>query len=245
MKRTERHHLKENEFAEWLAQTKSWFDANQKLVTYAGVGALVVAVAALALVGYRQMSAGRATAALAEAMGIAEAPVVPPLPAEEGKFPVQQPGTFPSERARLDAALPKLLAVADGYAGSEAGLMAGYRAASALVAAGRLPEAIDRYTQVAEGSTGMQQAMARMGLAQAQLVSGEYDKAIAAFTELSSADAGDVPVDGVLMQLARAYRLAGKAEDARKTFKRVVEEFPQSPYVAAARREAEAEGLGS
>jgi len=52
----------------------------------------------------------------------------------------------------------------------------------------------------------------------------------------------DVPVDGVLMQLARAYTLAGKTEDAKKTLKRVIDEFPQSPYAAAARREADGSG---
>jgi TolA-binding protein len=41
------------------------------------------------------------------------------------------------------------------------------------------------------------------------------------------------------MQIGRAYRLAGKVDDAKKTFKRVADEFPQSPYAPAARREAE------
>jgi hypothetical protein len=41
------------------------------------------------------------------------------------------------------------------------------------------------------------------------------------------------------MELARAYRLAGKADDAKKTYKRVADEFPQSPYVPLARREME------
>jgi TolA-binding protein len=44
------------------------------------------------------------------------------------------------------------------------------------------------------------------------------------------------------MQIARAYKLAGKVEDAKKTFNRVASEFPQSPYAAAARREAEGSG---
>jgi len=32
MKRTERHHLKENEFAEWLLGAKSWYEANSKTI---------------------------------------------------------------------------------------------------------------------------------------------------------------------------------------------------------------------
>ena len=38
------------------------------------------------------------------------------------------------------------------------------------------------------------------------------------------------------MQLARAYSAAGKQADARQTFKRIVDEFPQSPYAAEAKR---------
>jgi TolA-binding protein len=37
------------------------------------------------------------------------------------------------------------------------------------------------------------------------------------------------------MQLAQAYQKAGKMQDARATFKRVADEFPQSPFAADAR----------
>ena len=54
--------------------------------------------------------------------------------------------------------------------------------------------------------------------------------------ELADRD-GMLPVDGVLMQLARAYEKAGKAAEARTAYKRVVDEFPDSLYVPAARTE--------
>ena len=38
------------------------------------------------------------------------------------------------------------------------------------------------------------------------------------------------------MQLGRAYDAAGKPADARQAFKRIVDEFPQSPYAAEAKR---------
>jgi TolA-binding protein len=239
MKRTERHHLKENEFAEWLLGAKNWYEANSKTVGYIGIAAALVLVAVMGTLAFRQMSAGKASSALAEALAIAAAPVLPPAPAEAGKPPVQRPGTFPTERARLEAALPKLLEVADAYPGSDAGIMARYRAAAALVAVGRTQEGVQRYKEVIDKGRGAFQAMARLGIAEAQLVSGQYDQAIASFKEVESLKSDDVPADGVLMQLARAYQLAGKTEDAKKTFKRVVDEFPQSPYAAAARREGE------
>ena len=242
MKRTERHHLKENEFAEWLLGAKNWYEANSKTVGYIGIAAALALVAVMGTMAFRQMSAGKASSALAAALTIAEAPVLPPAPAEAGKPPVQRPGTFPTDRARLEAALPKLLAVADAYPGSDAGIMARYRAAAALVAVGRAQEGVQHYKEVVEKGRGAYQAMGRLGIAEAQMMSGQYDQAIASFKEVESLKSEDAPADGVLMQLGRAYQLAGKADDAKKTFKRVVDEFPQSPYAPAARRELEGAG---
>jgi tetratricopeptide (TPR) repeat protein len=239
MKRTERHHLKENEFAEWLLGAKNWYEANSKAVGYLGIAAALALVAVAGTLAYRQMMTGRASSALAGALTIADAPVLPPAPAEAGKPPVQRPGTFPTDRARLEAALPRLLEVAEAYPRSDAGIMARYRAAAALVALGRTQEAVQRYKEVAEQGTGAYPAMARLGIAEAYVMAGQFDQAIASFREVEALKSEDVPEDGVLMQIARAYKLAGKAEDAKKTFKRVADEFPQSPYAADARREAE------
>jgi len=237
MKRTERHHLKENDFAEWLLSVTTWFQENRQAVLYGGIAILLLGAGVAGTVAYRQMDAGRASGLLAEAMSLAEAPVTPPSAPEAGKAPVQQPGTYPTERARLEAALPKLMAVADAYPTSSAGIMARYRAASALVAIGKPADGIQRYREVVEKGRGVYQVMARLGIADAQLAAGQFDQAIASYKEVAALNSEDAPADGVLMSLGRAYRLAGNAEEAKKTFKRVADEFPQSPYAPLARRE--------
>lgn len=237
MKRTERHHLKENDFAEWLIGTKDWYAANRNVVIYGGLAILVVALGVVGTVIVRQNAASTASRMLAEAMVVAEAPVMPPAAAVAGKPPVQAPGTYASDKARLEAALPRLLAVAEAYPTLEQGVLARYRAAAALVSVGRTAEGIDRYREVVASEKGVYQVMAKLGIADAQITAGQYDPAIASLKELAQQTADEIPVDGVLMQLARGYRLAGKQDDARKTFRRVVEEFPQSPYAQVARRE--------
>ena len=237
MKRTERHHLKENDFAEWLNDTRQWYEANRNLVIYGGLAIVVVAVAVVATIVVRQNSASTASRLLAEATAVAEAPVMPPTAGEAGKPPLQAPGTYPTDKARLEAALPKLLAVADAYPSQDPGVMARYRAAAALVAVGRTAEGIDRYREVVANGKGVYQVMAKLGIADAQLIAGEYEPALASLKELSQQTTGEVPIDGVLMQLARGYRLAGKSDEAKKTFRRVADEFPQSPYSQIARRE--------
>jgi TolA-binding protein len=39
------------------------------------------------------------------------------------------------------------------------------------------------------------------------------------------------------MELARVYQRAGRAQDAKATFKRVADEFPMSPYAGEARQQ--------
>ena len=59
------------------------------------------------------------------------------------------------------------------------------------------------------------------------------------FKELAQRKDGQLPVDGILMQLGRTYLEAGKRSDAQQTFNRLVEEFPDSPYNGDAKRELE------
>ena len=243
MKRTERHHLKENEFAEWLLGAKHWYEANSKtgrLHRHRG------RARPRGGHGHDGLPAdggqGKASSALAAALARCRSARAAARTRGSGKPPVQRPGTYPTDRARLEAALPKLLEVANAYPDSDAGLMARYRAAAALVAVGRTQEGAARYKEVVDKGKGAYQVMARLGIAEAHLMAGQFDQAIASFKEVEALKSDDVPVDGVLMQLARAYQLAGKSEDAKKAFKRVVDEFPQSPYAPAARREVEGAG---
>jgi TolA-binding protein len=239
MKRTERHHLKENEFAEWLLGARTWYEANRNVIIGVGIAVIVVAAGVVGTLVVRQNSASTASRMLAEAMTIAEAPVMAPTAGEAGKPPVQASGTYPTDKARLEAALPKLLAVADGYPSLEPGVVARYRAAAALVAVGRTAEGIERYREVVAKEKGIFQVMSKLGIADAQLATGQFEPALASLKEMTQQAAPEVPLDGVLMQLARGYQLAGKGDEARKTFRRVTDEFPQSPYAQIARREME------
>jgi predicted negative regulator of RcsB-dependent stress response len=240
MKRTERHHLKENEVANWVLDLKEQYEANRNIFHYAVIAVLVVALGVAGTAAWRSMSQSRAAGMLAEAMTVAESPVTAPVAGEAGKVPTQPAGTFPTDKARLEAALPKFMATAETYASSEVGAVARYRAAATLVALGRTDEGVRQYQQVIEHGTGVVLAMAKLGVADAQITAGKFDEAVSSLKTLTEKANDDTPIDGILMQLGRAYRLAGKGADARKTFQRVVEEYPASVYVSEARRQIEA-----
>jgi len=236
MKRAERHHLKENELQRWALELRKEFEARRREFT---IGLAVVLAVGVAVSGYflwRGSVASRAQAALAEAMAIQDARVSPP--GSPGA-----PGAFPSEHARLQAAVLKFKAAADAHPSTDAGVFARYQEAAGEVALGNLPSAIKAYQDVLQHSgSSIYTQMASLGLADAQARSGQFDAAINTFKEMAQRKDGPLPIDGILMQLARTYRDAGKRADEQQTLNRIVQEYPDSPFTAEARRQLDAIG---
>ncbi len=160
--------------------------------------------------------------------------------------PPAAPGTpssgasFATQREKSQAVLTKFKAAADGYPSTDAGVFARYREATTWMALGNPASAATAYQEVVNrGGSSVYAVMARLGLAEAQAQSGQYDQAISTFKELAQRKDGQVPVDGVLIRLGRAYLDAGKRADAEQTFNRLVQEFPDSPFSSDARRALE------
>lgn len=242
MKTSQRHHLKDNELAIWLAESRKWYDENQNTI--------IAAIAAIVIVGggvagytiWKGNTDGQARTMLASAMVIEESRIAPPLPPagttnDPNNVGGQAPGTYPTEKAKLEAALPKFLAAADAYPTNEAGITARYHAAGTLVGLGRFDEAQKQYDQVAASNNAILAKMAKLGKAQAQIRAGQFDPAIATLKQLSEVTDPMLPAEGILMELARAYTLAGKTEDAKRTLTLIVEKHADSPFAADARTE--------
>jgi TolA-binding protein len=238
MKSTERRKLKENEFAYTVARTRDLVLQRQHEITTV----VVVVVAAIVVIGgyvaFKASRDSKATTLLASALAVAEAQVVaPPPPAPGSPPPVQPPGTFRTDKERLEAAVPKLQQAADAYPNSDAGVTARYRLAAGLAELGRYAEAEQRFGEVVQKTTAknIYHDTARLGAGEAQLAQGKYDAAMTTLKELSADTNSKLPVDGVLMQLGRAALVAGKKEEATRAFTRIVDEFPQSMYVSDAK----------
>lgn len=244
MKTTERQHLKDNPLALAVGRTQVWVEQNQSTLIGIVLAAVVIGGGVAGYAAWTRSSETQARTRLAEAMVIEEARVMPPGPpagtsTDPTLVPGQAPGTYPTQQAKLEAALPKFLAVADAYPSSDSGLTARYHAAANLVALGRFDEAVAQYDLVIANGSSLIQRMSRLGKAEAQIRAGQFDPAIATLKETSEQANTNLPIDAVLMELARAYRLAGKTEDARKTLTQVVEKHAESPLAADAKTELE------
>ncbi len=242
MRTSERHHLKDNELAIALGRANRWATRHERSLTIA-IGAVVIAAAASGgFMVWRRSVDTSARALLAAAMVVQEARVTPAAPPAEGTPPAPTPpqaGTYPTEKAKLEAALPKFVAAADAYPTTDAGLTARYHAASILVNLGRYDEAVAQYNRVMADGSGLLAQMARLGKAEAELRGSKFDAAIASFKELSERADLNLPKEALLLELARAYKLAGKHDDARKTLTQIVEQHANSPVASEARQELE------
>jgi TolA-binding protein len=234
MKAHERHQLKENEFLKTTVAVTKAVRENRSVVAL-GLGAVIVVAAVLGgWMYWRTHRANEAGALLGIAMATAQAPITP-APSLPGA--TQTPGTFPTEQARADATIKLLTQAADSYPTTSEGIAARYQLGSELLSVGRLDDAQAAFQKVVASGSGVYVPLARLGQAQALMAAGKTDDAITIYTELAAARDSALPVDGLLMELARASQKAGKPQDARAAFKRVVDEFPESTYAADARQQ--------
>jgi TolA-binding protein len=244
MKRQERHHLKENELVHSIEATRDFMETRKREI---GMGAVAVVVIAAILAGalvYRRSTQSRGSELLAEAMVALNARVVPAGAASQGEdipaaASLGATGSFATESAKLNAALPKLQAAADAYPDSPAGITARYHLAGALAALARHDEAIKQFDDVVRraGSGSIYGRMARLGKADTQARAGQVDAAIATWKEMAASTTGEFPVDAILMELGRAYTQKGDREEARKTYTQLIDQHPNSPYTSQARTE--------
>lgn len=242
MKTSERHHLKDNELALAVGSAQSWYEQNKTAVLGTLGAIVVVGGALLGYTSWRSSVDAKAAGMLAEAMVVEESRVQPPAPpAGTTNDPTnpggQLPGTYPTLQAKLEAQLPKFMAAADAYPTSQPGQIARLHAAETLSQLGRRDEAIKQYDQLTGSGNQMIGRAARLGKASVQLQAGQFDPAIATIKELAEQKDPSLPSEALLMELARAYKLAGKTDDARKTLNQVVEQHADSPFASEAKAE--------
>ena len=235
MKSQERHKLKENEFARTVAHAREVLSTRQRDITWI----VVVVVALLAIVGgytwWRQSTRDAATESARQRRSRSTKRRScrwrrrRPAARRRCSSPAR---TRPSRRSS-QAALPKFIEAADKYPSTTAGIAARYHAAAILASLGRYSEAEQRYQEVVSrarhrriyGRTAQARPRGSAGRAgQVRQRDQHLHRAVSRDTN------SQMPVDGVLMQLGRAYALAGRKEEAVRAFTRVIEEFPQSMY---------------
>jgi TolA-binding protein len=230
-----REDLKRNELGEALGKGIHYAEDHKRMILY-GVGAVVgVALVAAGIFYWMGSRKNGANELLGKALRVDGAEVVATgaNPGNEA-----QP-TFASDSARR-ARSKELFGELDAKYGSTAtGRVAKLYLAQIAVAENDNERARQLWKAFLDAEPeGALAAAARVNLYKLDREQGRGAELAAELEKMLEQDAKPLPSDVILYQLALTYDALGKADEARASWRRIVDEYPQSPYTADAQREA-------
>ncbi|MEL7059950.1 MAG: tetratricopeptide repeat protein [Acidobacteriota bacterium] len=223
-----KHDIREDEVQTFLMRLALQLQDNPVLIFGSIGGVLALILAGSGVFALMENRRAEANASLAEAMRVYAAPVGEAAEgddASELRF-----ATEDERRARVEEAFGE---VSGGAAGDLADLYQGELALSAGD-----PEAAravwQTYVDDAEGNViAMSMRLNLLALGREQGRAEEVAEELR--LELERAER-TLPEDVLLYELARTYEELERGEEAREHYQRILDEHPQSPYTAAARR---------
>ncbi|MGH9322007.1 MAG: hypothetical protein ACRD21_26885, partial [Vicinamibacteria bacterium] len=210
MKRTERHHLKQDELVTRLGHASQWTREHQKMLVN---GILVLAGAALLLGGlyiYRARQAELARALLADALdrfhgivGSEDAPEGADLP------------RFATAEEKYRTALESLEKVANEYSSYDAGRQARYYVGLCQGALKDFAAAETSLQSLRSSDRDLLYYLSSKALASMKTEQGDYAAAAEIYRPLVDDAENPLPKDYLLFELAKAEERAGNLEQAR------------------------------
>jgi tetratricopeptide (TPR) repeat protein len=228
--------IREDELRTGLAQALAFIRAHEGAVRL-GLG---LAVAVAAVVAGLRIHLDRRDAAAREAFGRAlatfEAPVASELPAGS---PVP-PQTFATGVEKFRQAAGEFDGVERRFASHRLAGWSRYYAALARVELGEHAEA-EKALDALGAAPGdeLLTSLSRMAAAECARRGGQLDRAIARLRALAEDPALALPRDAVLLALASAQEEGRRFAEARSSYERLVERYPDSAYAGEARRKSD------
>lgn len=235
MDRIQRKQIKQDEFVDGTLKFFSWMEENMKPLLI-GAGVVIAAVVAgWGIRGYLQLQKDRGAAELAEAMAAFSAPVVKGA-ATRPSDPFSP--TFATAAERGKAAAERLGKAAQGTGAS--GKVARYLRGIALLESGDPAAAVGELRRAGQElkDDPTLGPVSRAALAGALDLAGQKEEAVTLWRELARNDSG-YPRDLALEGLARVQESAGRREEARQSYREILDVYPNSPAQPAAKEAVE------
>ena len=231
MDRQHRRELKHDKFVDEVGVLTDKARANQRVLLTIAVAAVAVAVAAYGVYFYMSHREKKAQELLATAIETIESPIQ-----VEGQ-PQQDPrAKFKTDTERNAAAEKQFLEVRN-YARTDASDVAGLylaRLSSFKGDAAGARKLLEEF--VSDHPRHMLVGTTRYSIYQLRIAGGETQQVV---TEINAELAKTEPVlpgDSLLALLAHAYDSQGNDDKARETLRRLITEFPDSPFALEAQR---------
>lgn len=224
MRRLTRKKIKSDEFIGFVDQGVQWLGQNWRQAV-GGLGAAILV--ALVVWGARAILSSRSDAAgeaLAKAIAIQAAPV-------GSAAPLDAKLKFATEAERLDAAEKAFEAMRSKYSLSSEARMARLHLARIAVERGDKDRAIRELAEIAGKKTADPVVrLAMLSLIRLRVEKGEGAMLVKDLEAMVSGKDPRLPRDVALYQLARVFEHDGKPDEAAKLYRKLVNEFPDSPY---------------
>ncbi|HXZ79574.1 MAG TPA: tetratricopeptide repeat protein [Terriglobales bacterium] len=228
MRSTQRHQLKEDQFAHTVTEQLQWAAEHRKPLVYGGVIAAVLVVVLLGGWYYMQSQEQQAAVAVGSALRTHNAPL---RPADSPPTPEQESYTSAAERAK--AAIPKLRQVADKYSHTPSGRLARYFLGLSLMDSGDNSGAEAQLQRVANSSDKNLASLAKMTLASLYRQTNRDRQAIQLYKELADKPTDAVAKPAAQLELASLYATKDPTE-ARKLYEQIKRDSPNSAAASIA-----------
>jgi TolA-binding protein len=232
MDRQQRRNLKHDKFVDEIGSLSSRARENQRLLLTIAAAAVIISVLAYGIYFYRSHREEKAQVALGTAIETIESPLLP----APGAAPVLG-AKFKTEADRTAAAEKQFKAVEDSYGGTDAADVASLYLARIAADKGDLASARTRLQKfINDHPKHVLVAGARYSLYRLRIDSGEAPQVAQELqAELGKSDPS-LPPDSLLALLAHAWDVQGNSQKSKETNRRIVTEFPDSPYAIDAQR---------
>ncbi len=263
MSRLTREEIRRDEVREAVFSASAWFVEHVRQILI-GIGAVIVAVVGVVLfLNHQDRREAEASLALSEALEVYRAEIEAPetdaidelfgtppesAPGEndavEADDPVTEDGDdgglgFASEAERRAAARAGLEAVQDSYGSTASGRLASVYLGQIAAAEGDTATARELWTEYIE-TNGGDHALAlslQLNLYSLDRAEGRGEQLAAELRGAVATETSALPKDVLLFELAATLEQLGDEEGARETFRRIVEEYPDSGYAIRARQQ--------
>ncbi|HEX2251786.1 MAG TPA: tetratricopeptide repeat protein [Thermoanaerobaculia bacterium] len=241
--RLTRKEIKRDEFVEALERSAGFVERNARILVASAVAAAVLVLAGLGAWLWVGSRTTKANEVLTQALETYSAPIDPAAGEAEGseaEANADEP-SFPDVATRRARAKELFQQVRDGYGMTDPADVAAVYLGQIAAEEGQPDEARRLWESFLDDhGDHILAGEVRVNLFNLSREQGRHDEVAAELEAMLAAAPDDrvLPGDVVLNELATTYEAMGRGDEARDTWQRLVEEYPQSALASAARSKA-------
>lgn len=238
MDRLSRRDLKHDRFVDEIGSLSQRARDNQRFLLNITIAVVAVALIVYGIYFYRSNHEHQAQQALAAAIATIDSPLLND-PANPQQTTPPPGAKYKTEAERNAAAQKQFDDLKKNYSGTDAADVADLYLARLAAAKGdvagsrKLLEAF-----ISNHPKSVLVGSARYSLYQMRIDNGEANQVIAELDNELKKDDPILPGDSMLALQAHAYTIQGQSEKSKETYRRLVTDFPDSPWALDAQRRA-------